>query len=365
MLVRRVSLTNVRARTRLDVELGPGLNILVGPNGVGKTTVLEAVALVLRGAGLRTGASRDLINTAADYLRVEVVLETASGTPVTAAVAFDRAGERRLTADGAELPDASRWMEALPLRTFIPDDLRLIKGSPRRRREYLDGLAARVDPGYRVTLRQYDEALSQRNSLLRSRRLDDDAQFVPWERILADTGAALAEARAARLQSFVGAFQAMYADLTGAPCDSIRLIYRSNVAGLDAETYAARLAGMRDADRQRTFTHLGPHRDDLRLLRRGLDMRECASQGEQRAAMLTLVLAEWEQMASGGQHPLLLLDDVMSELDETRRRALVAVVRQGGQTVVTTTDLRYFSEEEIAAATVVTLQPEDDAECTW
>lgn len=363
MLVRRVILRNCRARTHLDIQLGPGVNVLVGPNGVGKTTVLEAVALVLQGGGLRAGGGRDLINAAADYLRVEVELKPASGAPITAAAAFDRAGGRRLTADGADLPDATRWMEALPLRTFVPDDLRLIKGSPRRRREYLDCLAARSDPGYRAVLRQYDEALSQRNSLLRGRRLEDDTQFAPWERILAVTGTALAEARAARLQSFIGPFQAMYADLTGAPSDSIRLIYRSNVAGLDAETYSARLAGMREADRQRTFTHLGPHRDDLRLFRRGLDMRECASQGEQRAAVLTLVLAEWVQAAAGGRYPLLLLDDVMSELDETRRRALVAVVRQGGQSIVTATDLRYFSEEEIAAATVVTLRPEDEEGC--
>ena len=298
---------------------------------------------------------------------MELLLAPEGAAPVTAAAAYTRSGERRLTADGTELDDPSRWRELLPVRTFIPDDLRLIKGSPRRRREYLDALAGREDVTYRAALRQYEEALAQRNSLLRSRHLGADAgQFVPWERILAETGSLLSDRRATCLQAFVGVFQQTYADLTGEPPDSIRLVYRSNVSDLEASEYETRLAEMRAADRQRTFTHLGPHRDDLRLVRRGLDMRDCASQGEQRAALLSLVLAVWEQSGSGEagragvapeERPLLLLDDVMSELDEERRRALVAVVGRGGQTLITTTDLRYFTQDELREAHVIELPP--------
>jgi DNA replication and repair protein RecF len=119
---------------------------------------------------------------------------------------------------------------------------------------------------------------------------------------------------------------------------------------------------MRSADRQRTFTHLGPHRDDFRLMRAGLDMRDCASQGEQRAALLTLVLAEWDYLRTTGPTPLLLLDDVMSELDETRRRALLKIVRRGGQVIVTATDLRYFSQDEQDAANLIELSEEDQTD---
>ena len=156
---------------------------------------------------------------------------------------------------------------------------------------------------------------------------------------------------------FVGAFQRTHEELTAEPAENLRLVYRTNVAGLDEAAYRARLAESREADQQRTYTHLGPHRDDLRLLRGGLDMRDCASQGEQRTVLLALVLAEWEQLLAGPVPPLLLLDDVMSELDISRRRRLVAFTRRGGQTLITTTDLRYFSEDEIQEARVVDLGP--------
>ncbi|OFW61253.1 MAG: hypothetical protein A2133_11205 [Actinobacteria bacterium RBG_16_64_13] len=354
MLVRRARLWNLRSHRELEVGLGLGLNVLVGPNGAGKTTVLEALTLALDGDPLRPGNPRDLISRDQEYLRVEIDLE--DGATTTATTAYSRQGERRLSADGAPLADTARWREAIPVRTFVPDDLRLVKGSPRRRREYLDALASRCGPEYRGVLGRYEEALAQRNLLLRTTRGGgDDGQFGPWETILAQTGLAVTDGRAAALSSFIESFQRTHAELTGDPPDALRLVYRTNVAGLDEAEYKMRLAETRTADRQRTYTHLGPHRDDLRLMRSGLDMRDCASQGEQRTALLTLVLAEWEYLCGMAQKPLLLLDDVMSELDETRRRALVGFVRRGGQVVISTTDLRYFAPEELVDATVVEL----------
>lgn len=377
MFISRIRLTNVRCRHELEVELADGLNILVGPNGAGKTTVLEAASLVLRGAPLRTTNVKDVMSRDRDHLRVEVELHEPTGAAlagpvaggagepsavrgltILAAAAYGRDGERRLTADGAALDDARRWQELLPVRTFAPDDLRLIKGSPRRRREYLDGLASRRSPEYPEMLRRYDEALSQRNFLLRTSRGGlRDSEFEPWEVLLAQTGVEVAGWRAASLGAFVGAFQRTHEELTTEPAESLRLIYRTNVADMDATVYQTRLAESRAADRQRTYTHLGPHRDDLRLTRAGLDIRECASQGEQRTALLALVLAEWEQLLMGTARPLLLLDDVMSELDMSRRRKLVGFTHRGGQTLITTTDLRYFASEELEQARVVDLGP--------
>ncbi|MBC7292546.1 MAG: DNA replication and repair protein RecF [Thermoleophilia bacterium] len=402
MWLRRLVLTNTRCRRALTIDLGPGLTVVVGPNGAGKTTVLEAISLLLRGTMLRPGNVRDLITAGEDYLRVEAEIVPgqeagpAEGPPIVAAAAYSRTGDRRLTADGAVLSDWSRWTEVLPVRSFVPDDLRLIKGAPARRREFVDFLCERRDPGYRALLASYDQALAQRNCLLRLPRSQAGGEeFRPWEELLAQTGLALVQRRAAVLSSFVGTFQASYAALTGEPREAVRLVYRTNVGEWGEDEYHERLRMAREADRQRTFTHIGPHRDDFRVLRWGLDMRDYASQGEQRIALLALVLAEWgygtgygttttevakaedvqaEDAQAAGQapgagapahneshrfglhpRPLLLLDDVMSELDEQRRRALLAAILGQGQAVITTTDLRYFAEEELAQATVVEL----------
>jgi len=356
--VRSTVLTNVRSHRSLAVNFGSQLTIIAGPNGAGKTSILEAISLVLRGTLLRPGAVRDLITRDKDFLRIEVALQ--EGTRETmASAAYARDGERRLQADGVDLADPSRWRELLPLRSFVPDDLRLIKGGPRRRREFLDSLAAGCAHAYGETLRHYEEALAQRNALLRSRATPPD-QYLPWEAILALTGLEIVHGRSAALAGFAEIFCRTYEELTGRQMDSMRLVYRTNASDLDEQLYREKLAELRSADQHRTYTHLGPHRDDLRLVWSGLDMREFASQGEQRAAVLALVLAEWRHSHGSGARPLLLLDDVMSELDHARRRALVALLEEGGQAMITTTDLRYFSDEELGRATLVELSHAGD-----
>jgi len=288
---------------------------------------------------------------------VEVELED-SGHRVTAAAAYARSGERRLTVDGAPLEGHARWMEQLPLCAFLPDNLRLVKGSPRHRRMYLDTIGMRRYPEYGELLARYEEALAQRNSLLRTPGLElADPLFAPWEKLLAQLGLALVRLRAGLLSSLVPRFQQQHAALTGASPDTYRLLYRTNTSGLDEQEYEKRLQEARAVDRQRTFTGLGPHRDDLVLVAGGLEVREFASQGEQRTALLALVLAEWQWLREGPHPPLLLLDDVMSELDASRRRALVSSLREGGQVVITTTDRRYFTDAELEEALVLEMEP--------
>ncbi len=355
MVVRRVRLLNARVQRSLEIELADGVNIIVGPNGAGKTTVLEALHLLFTGSPLRAATVRDVISEGAEVLRIEADLVAPEGQLVAAA-AYGRDGTRRLTADGARLDDAGRWKQSMPLRTFVPDDLRLIKGSPRRRREYLDRLASHRDPGYSAALRRYEEALAQRNALLRaSWGIVTGNEFDPWEMVLAETGSALCRMRAETLSAFVPAFQEVYARLTGEPGASLHLVYRSNAWDLDSADYRTRLRDMRTADRLRTYTQVGPHRDDIRLTRAGLDVREYASQGEQRTILLSLVLAEWLACEQAGKRPLLLLDDVMSELDPDRRRRLMGLLLEGSQVVITTVDLAYFESSELEKARVTRL----------
>lgn len=375
MIVQEVILANVRCHRKRQLSLGEGLTILTGPNGSGKTSVLEALLYSLTGRSLRGAPLPELIASSQEFLRVETILargaaaggSAAAAAPrapssLTVAAAYSRSGDKRLTVDGAPTSAPGRWPDLLPVVTFTPDDLRLVKGSPASRREYLDRLADHRFPSYADTLRRYEEALTQRNALLRNPSVPlSDAAFLPWERLLAALGHALAQSRAALLAELAPLFQEQYCLLTGELSESVRLIYRTNVAGLDPAGYAARLAESRTVDRQRTFTHLGPHRDDFRILRQGLDARDFGSQGEQRTAVLALVLAEWKYWQKQGTRPLLLLDDVMSELDEARRHALLSALEGMGQVVITTVDLRYFSPHELAKARVVNMVEKENS----
>lgn len=357
MIVRAVRLASVRCHRRLQVDLGPGVTVLVGANGAGKTSVLEAVNLALQGGTPRTVRTRELISWGEEALRVEVDITGDDGRVSTAAFGYSADGERRMTAGGAPQASAARWEEALPVRMFLPDDVRLVKGSPGRRRRFLDRIAVAAEPGYAGHLASYEDALDQRNALLRRGIVGGD--HAPWETLLARTGVEVVGARARTLQTVSGPYATLHTELAPAPQGRERqdrpgLVYRTNVTGMDEPTYQQRLAEQRAADRRRTFTNLGPHRDDLRFTRGGRDLRGYGSQGEQRTALLALLLAERSCIAERAGHPpLLLLDDVMSELDDRRRRALVGLLRRRGQTVVTTTDLHYFTSEELATMTVV------------
>lgn len=370
VLLQHIRLANVRCHRSIEVEFGPGLTVLVGPNGAGKTTVLEAVHLLFRGGSPRTAQPREIITRTETVLRVEGDLTSgpledivdardvgaADGGTMVAALGYGADGERRMTAGGAPLTDSLRWDETFPVRMFLPDDLRLVKGSPRRRRLYLDGLASTVWPPYRQALSRYEEALQQRNALLRTGVTG--AEHSPWEALLAREGLTVVLARARALQAITGVYTATHRTLAGG-AGAATLSYRTNVADCDEPAYRDRLAAHRATDRQRTFTHSGPHRDDVRFVLDGRDLRDYGSQGEQRTAVLALLLAEraW-QAQEGGVVPMLLLDDVMSELDAVRRRALMGLLTGTGQTVLTTTDLHYFTSEELAGLTVVELGQE-------
>lgn len=362
MRIGRVRLTNVRCHTDIELALGPSLNIVVGGNGTGKSSLLEAICLALRGTSPRTRRPVDCIRSGQEFLRVEVELvRCASGLEAdqstkpartTAAAAFDRLGDRRLWADDRVLGSVERWRHMVQLETFFPDDLLLIKGSPRRRREFLDDRLVAHSSEYAVSLRRYEKALEQRNALLRRGALGE--QHGPWEAILAEEGVAIVRTRARELTALAPTLTSVHARLCGRREPVLRVAYRTNAADLDVDAYRRALQEQREGDSRRSFTHTGPHRDDLRLTLDGIDVREAASQGEQRTVLLSLLLATATSSLEGG--PILLMDDVMSELDDGRRRALVSLLLSGGQSIITTTDLHHFTSAEIEGASVVRLE---------
>ena len=357
MLVTRLRLRDFRSYASADVALGERLTVVHGANGAGKTNLLEALYFGCTGRSCRTTNEREVVRFDAPAARVEVRGRDRDGEHELS-VGFQPGEAKRFKVDGAP---AERLLDAphRPLvSVFLPDRLELVKGPPALRRSHLDQLVTALWPARAATRRAYGQALAQRNALLaRVRAGGSRSALAAWDHELARHGIALRDDRAAAVDLLRPRFAAAARELGLAGEAELRYRPRSRAAG--AEELAAELAERVDADLERGFTTHGPHRDDLALLRDGRELRAYGSQGEQRLALLALLLAERAALEDErGAPPLLLLDDVMSELDATRRECLVERLRVG-QSVVTTTDLAHVpgADED----DVVRLRVEDGA----
>ena len=341
MLVTRLRLTDFRSYAGADVRLGPGLNVAHGPNAAGKTNLLEALYMGATGRSCRTSNEREVVRFGAPVARVEVEVAADDG-PHRLTVGLAPGEAKRVQADGVTVDGHGAAAVRPPVAVFLPERLELVKGAPALRRSHLDALIAALWPARGETRRSYSQALTQRNALLlRIRAGRASAGSLPaWDAELARHGVALRDHRAEVVSLLREPFAAR-ADqlgLTGA----VQLTYRPRTEAATAQELAVELAARLDSDLERGFTGHGPHRDDLSLRRERRDLRTYGSQGEHRLALLALLLAERDVLAErGGVTPLLLLDDVMSELDSGRRSRLAEELSggTGGQSVVTATDL--------------------------
>jgi DNA replication and repair protein RecF len=342
MRVVGVTLRDFRTYETAHVEFGDGLTVVSGANGAGKTNLLEAVYFGCLGRSCRTGNERELVRFGAGSTRVVVDTAGEDG-PHELAVGFSPGEAKRIRIDGApveRLLDSS----ARPLvSVFLPDRLELVKGPPAVRRAHLDQLVYGLWPSRVGTRRAYAQALAQRNALLaRVRATGGGRSSLPsWDAQLARHGIELMSDRRAAIEAVAERFTRLGEQL-GMEL-GMTVAYRPRSHALAAEELASELGERADRDLERGFTSHGPHRDDFALLRAGRDLRAYGSQGQQRIALLALLLAEREAIGEARDAlPLLLLDDVMSELDATRRLALVRRLRtSGGQSVITTTDLEH------------------------
>ena len=345
MLVNWVMLRDFRGYRDVEVELGRGLTVVWGPNGAGKTNLLEGLYFGCTGRSCRTANEREVIRFGAKATRVVVRCSAEDGSHELA-VGFMPGEPKRMRVDGAAV-ERLLDTEMRPLvSVFLPDRLELVKGPPGLRRAHLDRFVAALWPGRTTTRRAYAQALAQRNALLARLRAGERAarMLAPWDRQLADNGLVLMSDRAEAVAAIDEAF-AHTAGVIGLDGE-ITFAYRPRSRADDPEQFIAELRDRLSSDLERGFTGHGPHRDELMLLRDGRELRAFGSQGQQRLALLALLLAEREAIAaSRAITPLMLLDDVMSELDHERRQALVEHLRHGdGQSVLTTTDLGHVPD---------------------
>jgi DNA replication and repair protein RecF len=341
MRVVSIQLRDFRSYERAEAGIGAGLTVVYGPNGSGKSNLLEGLYFGCTGHSPRTSSERDLVRFGRAAARVTVGL-SCEGRMHELAVGFSPGQAKHMTADGAPVERLTD-VESRPLvSVFSPDRLELVKGAPSLRRAHLDQLVAALWPARRSTRREFGRVLAQRNALLAAIRSGrcSRATLSSWDAELARHALALRIDReaAAGLVAPLFAERAATLGLEG----GASLEYRRRGTADDLRGLVEELQAGLELDLQRGFTTRGPHRDELVLLRGGRQLRSFGSQGEQRLALLALLLAERAVLREHRGHPpLMLLDDVMSELDATRRELLAGELSSGGQSVVATTDLSY------------------------
>jgi DNA replication and repair protein RecF len=337
MLVAAAEARPLRSLGEARVELTAGTVSLVGPNGAGKTNFLEALYFALTGRSFRTSDRRELIPFGGQLARAEAVVRDEDGVEHRFLASVSRGDGRRHLLDGSPADLAALARHRPPIAVFSPDRLVLVKGPPGERRAHLDGYVATRWPS-RAGLRQrYGQALAQRNALL-ARLAGGRASggLDVWDTALAEAAEALIAARRAAVSELAPPFSAAASEL-GLP-DDATLEYAPRASGT-AEEIRAGLAERHEADLRLGRTSWGPHLDELKLATAGRSLRRYGSQGQQRMALLALLFAEREALrASGRPLPLLLLDDVMSELDPERRERLVDRIGGAGQALITAAD---------------------------
>ena len=351
MRVVSVQLRDFRTYARAEAHLGEGLTVVHGPNGAGKSNLLEALYFGCTGRSPRTRNERELVRFGAPAARVVVGL--ADGDEAhELSVGFEPGQPKRMSSDGAPV-ERLLDVEARPLLSvFVPDRLELLKGAPSVRRSHLDQFVAAVWPARAADRLTYSRVLAQRNALLGGIRAGRASRTTisTWDRQLARQAIALREHRASAVALLAEPFsqRASQLGLTGAAS----LDYRPRSRATDEDEFVAELQARLASDIERGFSTHGPHRDELALLRDGRELRLYGSQGEQRLALLALLLAERTVLASERRRtPLMLLDDVMSELDAERRELLAGELSSGGQSVIATTDLAHVPGADASAVT--------------
>jgi DNA replication and repair protein RecF len=340
-------LAGFRSYEALDASFDAGPHLIWGQNAAGKTSLLEAIVLLSRGSSHRTGTDAEMIRWAAPFARVDGRRAGSGGideVDVTLVREGPAGGRKRIRINGA--PRRSSALVGI-LRTvvFAPEEMLLVVGAPSLRRGALDALATQRFPAYAADLSTYGRALAQRNHLLRAIREEQASrdQLPFWDAKLVESGSAVLAARHVLLDELVAPLAGAHAEI--APDEgTLVLSYVTNApttgGETPAETLARRLRETAEKELWNGTTLVGPHRDDLAFSLDGRELSSFASRGQQRTAILALKLAELDLLtALDGAPPLLLLDDVFSELDPARRAHLVRRIAALPQAFVTTTTL--------------------------
>lgn len=348
MYLSDLRLYDFRNFSELDVAFKKGINIFYGDNAQGKTNLLESVFFITTLKPARAFREQELIRHDRPLAFVKGTFDTRVG-PVNRQITVYR-DRRKDVREGENIK--TRWSELSPginAVYFSPEDIDLVKGEPSGRRKFIDNLIYRVRPGFYKYLQGYQRVLSQRNTLLKTIKAKPNLvkTLDPWDEQLSEFGSQLINERLKLLQRVSFLSKDYFKKFTRDGID-LKISYRSEIDISNQElikgNFETKLAACREKDILRSFTSVGPHRDDIDFFIDGKDVKRYASQGQQRLIVLCLKFAQRNLLyTESGEYPILLLDDVMSELDIHRRQLILE--REDHQVFITTTDLKFIPEE--------------------
>lgn len=348
--VERVTLANFRNYRSLCLRLSSGFNVLAGENAQGKTNFLEALALASTTRLLRGQRDAEAILEGEDSAKVEIELH---GTGTVVGVELRRGTRKRATLNGMGLPRAADLIGRLPSICLTTGDMEIVRGEPSDRRLMLDLELSGLYPSYLRHLTAYKRALDQRNALLRHEAAWTPPElFEPWENQLAEHGIPIRDARIEYIERLLDVARDVHSQMGRG--EALTVTYGPKDEASDPGALLTALQASRAQDIHRGGTGVGPHRDDMLLTVGGRDARLYGSQGQQRTAVISLKLACLEVARQElGRPPLLLLDDILSDLDEHRRSLLVeAVLANAGQAILTCTEATAAGERILSQAAV-------------
>ena len=336
MLITNLNLNNYRSYTTLDLSLDPGVSIFVGKNGEGKTNIAEAVLYLTFLSSHRASGNTPLIKLGnqSAYIRAKVKYPERE-ILVELEINADKANRAKVNQN--QVRSQKEIFGIVQTIYFSPEDLDIVRGDPGERRRFIDQLLTLRSPRIAGVISDYERAVKQRNSLLKTRASMDALN--PWDKQVAELGGELITLRMLALDELKPIFNQVYKDISDTK--PAEIVYKSSIENPslnqseNSEKIMERLVNNRGAELDRGLTLTGPHRDDLLLILGDHLVKGYASHGESWSIALSLKLATYNLLKSDGLSPILILDDVFSELDEERRERLAEIAKGADQTIIT------------------------------
>ncbi len=355
MIVREIKLNNFRNYESAELELDESRNIVIGENAQGKTNLIEAVYLCAFARSFRTNNAADMVRFNEDIARVNVLIES-EGIEKNINIAINSKGKKMITKDGKVIRTTTELLNNLVVIIFSPEDLRIIKDDPDRRRSFLNKEISQIRPGYYEQLRKYNETLKQKNAILKADNRSFDENILDiYDRQIAEAGyeviryrrdfTEMLSERAAEIQKAISGER-----------ENLTIKYKETISASNADDMYSQLLDDRDRDIYNGHAGRGPHRDDLEFYINGMDAKKFGSQGQQRTIALSLKLAEVRLAKDTLEEaPILILDDVLSELDIERQRFLVNEI-EDVQIFITSTEVNEEIMQKLNNASVYSVE---------